>query len=384
MLTASLRRSCVPLVLLVACAREARPPQAPFTEPDSIGYKTLAYASPLCTTCISARRLAVMGDTTEPGSLVDSWLRVVRDSSGNYWVSQPGFVSVFDHEGRFLRTVGRKGAGPMEFRAPLPVYVEAGGRIHVLDASRRETVLNPDFSFALQRAFPGRANDVLALPDGRYVANMWLNSSDGIGMPLHVVEGESVSQSFGKPVGEPSLVSPFSAERVLGGDTRGRILASEVYALRLDVYSGHGVRLGGVVGRPLNRARVQQGAWTDENPPASRIWAVQVDSADRLWVLEWLRRDDWREFVGPVQVPGGTTRLDMRDRATPIQSLYRCVVEVIDLQAQEVIARYEGREHFQQFAGPNGLVVGQVYSEDGTLRVGVWQLQFHPQTRRDR
>lgn len=49
------------------------------------------------------------------------------------------FVAVYDGDGRFLRRIGRKGAGPGEFGSPSDLFFDPEGRLWVRDA-RRATV----------------------------------------------------------------------------------------------------------------------------------------------------------------------------------------------------------------------------------------------------
>src|SRR5690606_20588771 len=132
------------------------------------------------------------------------WVR--RDSRGRYYVlfAYATTIKVFDAQGRFLRTVGRKGAGPGEFEGATGLYVSDADTLHVLGwGTSRHSVFAPDFSFV--RSNPLALQPQLQwqmLPDARVVLNVDIRSPDLIGIPLHLlgVDGALV-RSFGSETG---------------------------------------------------------------------------------------------------------------------------------------------------------------------------------------
>ncbi|HKK26489.1 MAG TPA: 6-bladed beta-propeller [Gemmatimonadota bacterium] len=83
------------------------------------------------------------------GSLEDTLLqgpaRLAADARG-VWVADPmaGRILRFDHEGRLVRAVGRRGGGPGEFRSMRDLEADPDGRAWVLDrADARVTILDP-------------------------------------------------------------------------------------------------------------------------------------------------------------------------------------------------------------------------------------------------
>lgn len=68
------------------------------------------------------------------------------DAAGNIYVadSRNQRIQVFNPEGRYLRTIGRKGQGPGEFMSTRSLNFDGEGRLHVLDnAQRRIHVFTP-------------------------------------------------------------------------------------------------------------------------------------------------------------------------------------------------------------------------------------------------
>ena len=80
---------------------------------------------------VTLRRIEIVpgariGDRDGPG-LVGSRFRNVACSQGAYYYSDllRHDIAVFDPAGTFLRTIGRAGGGPGEFRQPVPLLVDA-------------------------------------------------------------------------------------------------------------------------------------------------------------------------------------------------------------------------------------------------------------------
>lgn len=365
----------------VSCNRDNSDDRGLFATVDSVGFRQVAPATALCHSCIQVQRVAVLGDSMDPGMLVDTWLRVVKDSLNNYWVSQPRTVKVYDPHGAFLRQVGRAGSGPLEFRMPLPLHTDQEGRVHILDANRRETIVSADFTYFEDHPFPGRPQDVVALPDGRYVANMWVASAERIGLPLHVVDGESITQSFGVVRHDGAEASAFSSRRVIARDEAGRIFAARHHEYLIDIWSPSGGRLAGLEGPSLNAQPVLPGAYSDQNPPANRIWAIRPDSQKHLWVITWNRRPGWRELMRPVVDQQGRTRFEMKDAGTPFQDMFFSRIDVIDLNTLTLLARRDGPPMFISFIGTEGLAAAQEFTENGITRIGIWNVGLTPNGR---
>lgn len=98
------------------------------------------------------------------------------DAKGRIYVADydAHHLKVFGPDGKFIKTIGRKGQGPGEFQAP--AYVEiGGGRIFVWEAmNRRISILDAEGKFLLSTPYyPGVFGLLIrmrALPDGRLVA----------------------------------------------------------------------------------------------------------------------------------------------------------------------------------------------------------------------
>ena len=118
------------LSLLLGCTRLDNSGPAWAARADSSEFRPVTRAPEVCTTCIRVEPIVFLGDTAGAGSLEVAGLNVVRDSSGDFWVSQRQGLMVFGPTGAFERRIGRAGGGPLEFQAiPIPVHTDSQGRV---------------------------------------------------------------------------------------------------------------------------------------------------------------------------------------------------------------------------------------------------------------
>lgn len=101
---------------------------------------------------------------------------VAVDAKGLVYVADADahHLKVFGADGKFLRTIGRKGQGPGEFQGPEFVEI-GGGRIYIWESmNRRISALDAEGKFIASTPFNPGAFGVFirmrALPDGRLVA----------------------------------------------------------------------------------------------------------------------------------------------------------------------------------------------------------------------
>jgi DNA-binding beta-propeller fold protein YncE len=94
---------------------------------------------------------------------------VVTDSNGDIYVAEShtdvtdpnliGRISVFDKTGKFLRTIGKTGTGPGEFRTPHALEFDSQGRLIVADRhNHRIQILTKDGKFITEYKEFGRVS----------------------------------------------------------------------------------------------------------------------------------------------------------------------------------------------------------------------------------
>lgn len=374
------RRRCVlapilvaPIGLILACATSDSESFDWNEVRDSTAVQPLVESRSFCRDCIGLERVLILGDTVGPG-YVEWTTGVTRDRLGNYWVGQRGSVKVFDSAGRFVRDVGRPGKGPMEFGRPTPIYTDGDGRIHILDPTNfRETIVGPDLVLYAEKGLPGFVQFAAPLPGGdRYAVNMWLPTVDRIGLPLHVIEGRDVLYSFGVAADRDTRpLDEFTARRVLATDRSGHIFSAPYYDYLIEAWTPRGRRITGFEGPLLNEKDPLPAAFSDENPPPNTMLAIHADRAQRLWVVRWHRRPDWRDNVVEQVFPGG--EIVLSPKGNDQSSVFQTQIDVIDLNEALILASSTRQELLERFVD-DGLVLETQYLENGTPQLVVWKI----------
>lgn len=333
----------------------------------------LTNQKPVCETCIHVEPTVALGDADGPGYVVATdW--VVRDSLGRYWVGQyRDMIKVYDSTGRYVRQVGRPGAGPLEFRTPLPVVTDSGGRVHVVDpGNARVSVIGPDFALAQEYRLPLSVWHAASLPDAdSYVLNAAISTADGIGLPLHIVRRSAIVRSFG--MSGTGVVNPSRLYRLLATDRLGRIYAAWPYEYVIEVWNDAGSLMRRLEGPAVSEGQPRGGVYSDRNPPLSRIAALRVDASNRLWLILSMRRADWRAGMRELRLSGGRVALEPLNDDWGL--IYRTEIHVIDLLSPAQIGRTIREEYIDAFVG-DGLVLEDRVSDDGTPRLVVWKMSW--------
>ena len=324
------------LTALSGCAEEVREPGSFFGD----GCILDTEAAP-CDDCIEFAHVTRLGsDEMGPGFLFDrgTMENVVRDRLGNYWVGQNEEIKVFDPDGAFLRTVGRRGDGPMEFGRAAPMHADASGRVHVFDrVNLRISLIDEAFTLVEEKRLPTRVSAEAPLDDGdRYVVQASIEGPGREGMTLHIIDGTGVLKSFGAGEEEPDEgFSLGSIDLRLAGGPEGRVFAAQAIEYMIEAWSPEGTRVGALRGEPqLNTEASLQEPPSPESPLPSGIGDIHADSGGLLWVYLLILRPDWLQHI--VWDPSG----DVSSEFTPdvITRIYQPRLDVIDLAACTLVA----------------------------------------------
>lgn len=385
---ASILALAVSVMLLGACSYGESHPNEDVPSPwtweearEGAGFRPLAEGLVVCSECLAGEQLAVLGDTDGPGYL-DMVLfngEVVRDSLGNFWVSQRGTVKVFGPTGDFIAEVGRPGQGPMEFQYATPVYADTAGRVHILDSiNNRETIVGPDFELYSDRRLPAGFFEAAApLANGkRYVLQMWVETADRIGFPLHISEGPKILHSFGALAdGASGLREAQTAQRYLATDAHDHIFSAELYNYSIEAWTDTGQRIIGLSGPPLNDTEFVPGPWSATNPPPTQIRGIDVDDAGRLWVARLQVKRDWLDSTVERIRPDGSLFLALKD--DDFGAVYQTRIDVIDLNTASIVASSDQDGVFTKFLGDN-LMVAMRILPDGNSALVISRLALIP------
>lgn len=88
---------------------------------------------------VSVRRSVTIGEIDgQPEYTFGSVSSVAADRAGRIYVSDAmaDEIRVYDHDGRFLQRIGRRGDGPGEFRTPTGLAFDSAGLLYVRDETR--------------------------------------------------------------------------------------------------------------------------------------------------------------------------------------------------------------------------------------------------------
>ena len=351
--------SAIPLALVIACAPDDAGPAASFAE------GCVLNTANVCDDCLVLEHEFQIGSVAGPGFISGRGGedQIVRDGSGNYWLGQRDYINVYDPDGEFIRTVGRKGEGPMEFERAYPFHADAGGHVHIWDPHNlRVSIVSPEFALVDEKPLSGvQINDMMALDDGKlYVMQMWSSDPANPGQPLHIVDGQEVLVSFGAQYGpgdDPLDFNPVD-QRYAAVAPDGSIMVAHREEYRIEAWSRDGQLLGSLTGPDLENTAFEPGEVTAENPLPNFLTDLHVDASGRVWVSQLLRRPDWVER-SEEDPQGGLMPAGM-----DILNWFRSRVDLVDVETCTLLASHEQDPFFLDFV-EDGLVADVEFSPEG-------------------
>lgn len=326
--------------------------------------------APACSRCI------IELSTPTPLSDLSATSRIIRLSSGTIVLSDlwnSDRLQVFSSDGRRLRTLGRRGRGPGEYRNIVDLKLDQAERLHVFDYNGRWTILDSAGTVLATHRIPTGIfqGGVALLPGGGLVINMPDPTPERFGYWLFVTDSTGRVQA---PMGVRFTEIPFSA--AVSSVARRHVLPRadgtwvvHVVAYTIQRFDRTGRRLQEITretdwfpeydyadwpDRVRNRTEIS----TDEGP---RPWisGASIDDAGRLWVAITLGLPGWsRERIDEGWV----------------SDQFETVIEVWDLADAKVLASRKVPYYTIGFAESGELVtvVETPYRSDLTLwRVGL-------------
>ena len=307
---------------------------------------------------IAVTRIASFGDSAGPASAHNSFTIGVT-SAGNYYVAptyEPGRVSMFSANGKFLRAFGGHGDGPGEIRHASRVFVTLGDTIRVWDNTRqRMTVFDPSGEFVRLQGLEGSPN-YLEMRHGTTFAG--LNGIADRALPIvSVLDGDGRRQRGIAGMPRSNL------------DFRVITVSNEfVYVARSDQYVveryDHAGQQRGEIRREAPWFRV-----VNEGYPI--LLDMLVDDAERVWVLLRYPRPG-SQPLKPTYSVGEVRRYNPQD----VLNRFAYRIEVLDFEHATVLAanRFEG-SLARRFLKPMTLV-SSMETPDGLVRIHTWRLRL--------
>ena len=336
LLTRSMKHAPVPCLSPSGCSACQRRYALPAQEPEVVSGQVT------CGDCvITLDTVVTIGGLSGPGlHVIDRFSGVAVDRRGRFLIngSGPPEISVFDSTGKFLRTVGRRGEGPGEYRSIRHIAV-GPQYIHVFDFRAGRTMLDHDFAVVRTDRFPGAIDYSVVRSDDEVVFAADVPTPESVGHQLHVLrpsgelvsygyEGRRVSIPFDGPVvlgvghgrqrryrvDIAQLHQPARALGV-GARTQGR---QGVRAACGGIRHGYEFERSGHVGRPGTLDHMAYpGSGMDTAGLSGRRDAVGATSRMGGWLAGSGRsrnRTDTRSSSSGRRLPGLRRRLQLRGR----------------------------------------------------------------------
>ena len=365
------RVAFVPILLLPLTSASGQEVRTIRGSPGSEGYE------------IFLEHVLSLGERDGPGRVMRPDA-MARDSRGNYLVAHGDgagaakSIWVFDPNGAFQKSIGRKGEGPGEYMGIGRMDVLQGDTLIVFDrVLLRRTTLSPTGQVIETQPYQaGGFFDSTMLPDGRMVLNQHFRTPESVGYPLQLLSADGrVIRSLGAVNPEYRTHQPVKYRRmVLPGPDGGSVWSVGRGDYLFELWDTLGARK-----EALQREAdwfvpfvADGGISADGPPPPTWLRLAQKKDSSRVWVVATVPRRDWREVA--------SKNPDVGSNLTALFGLYDWVVELVDLEHAVLVAStlFEGME-FVSFLGREHLVS---YREDesGYPFLDVWHLTLSPPT----
>lgn len=337
------------LVLVAGCSSDAPDLASSISlpEPDwhsagDLRSRTTLDESSVCTTCVELDSVSVLGGELDGPRAIDVGTGYVAvDGRGRFWLGQIESILVVAPSGEVISRVGRRGEGPLEFTAPRPAFSDNAGNVFVYDpGNSRVSVIDPGFSLVRDFPAPNAIRDIARVSDSVFFTN---GSSIG-GTPFRVISNDTIVADFGTAPQTPE--ADMFAFGPVAAAADGTLYWSSQYEFEISVRDLDGSELTRFIQPGFNVPRVELGPFTEANPPPNRILDLRVDDDGFLWVLKWVRQDDWRS--GMIS-SGRDGRLGFLNRDSG--NAFDTEIDVIDPSRGAVVARLRTDLMLRGFAG---------------------------------
>jgi hypothetical protein len=306
----------------------------------------------------------VLSDSASPVKSSNLELTAI-DSRKRYYVPakfENRFL-VFDSSGRFLRSVGRQGKGPGEYRFLNTILAGGGDTILAVELGQGISVLT--FEYRYVRRMTAFILDPIQLRNGGYA---FVAPDKQTNWPDQI----AILDKRGK-LQKRFWIGPKRTEenRQFGGrssalteDSDGAIWAAMRGEYLIDQWSPSGNRRT-IVKRAVDDPALKDLIALRFNEP--NIQDLQIDSAGQLWVLFTLRNGNTHRLR--VQTEHGVRDEDIDECDT--------VIDVIDVRRGELLASTRSPSGRLMFAAP-GVVYRLTEGSDGSNVLEVLDVKLVP------
>ena len=306
---------------------------------------------------------SVPGMEPMPGS------KVAKDARGRFLVAPvvtPGTIAVFDSAGSFVKSLGRSGDGPGEFREVSAIQQGSADSILVLDSNGRITVVDPELELSrtVQLQARGTISAIAAAgPETVFAATLLMDRSVAERITVVDLESGSVIGEAGGSLPGDTMEANY---RSLARDESGTVWAGRGDARELDGLDPS----GNLIQRfPLSPGPGPCGQNVAEGTTPPRLLQVGSSASGLIWLMLWQRLPTEPE---PAPASGGAIRkLDVSE----MQRMNAVWVEGFDPETGQTILCHEFGELVPAgFAGAD-LVYTLRNDEAGNMKIELYRMQ---------
>lgn len=308
---------------------------------------------------------------------------VVQNHRGGYVLfSSAALPTVFDSQGVFLRTIGRRGQGPGEMRMALSGWVLPPDSFAVLETFGTTHVFGPEFEYARSLIVPiPIIHSVLVRnwPDAVLISGS-IDTPDLFGVPFHLVDFSEpparIADSFGAIPDEvipPYEGMAFTAYELSAGEGDTWWSArSRTYTL--SEWSGTNERIRTIERRPKWFSEPSDMMIGGPNtPPSPAVTGLFIDARNILWVFARVASPEWPKAHSRAQLYEGAT--EVPGDAVDTEYLYRSRVEAIDPERKVLLATHAFNSEMTSVL--SGGMAAFAVTDDGVPEVHIVQLRLN-------
>lgn len=328
----------MPVTLIVATSIVAALPAIP-TIPQQ---PTLIPDKPTCQGCeivLGPTRVA-LGDDLSSDLQLSGFLALVRGST-YVAAARSGAPQAFDRQGRYLRSLGRTGSGPTEFRSSSAFALGPDDSLAVFDGGNaRINIFDGDLRFARSIRAPQSIinGGMVWLPgSGGFVLSGIRVDQAQAGYTVHLYASDgSHRRSIAEAPAQPNspTSSGFQAFRLLQATSNDELVSVPIAldgSYRIDVWH----LPSGQLRHSWRREKKEFAAVTGPFPP--RVVSTRVDSTGLLWTVVVVRAEDW-ERGAKVRAIGEGPNREVGYQIVDRNLISDVIIEVVDFRRGKLLA----------------------------------------------
>lgn len=293
--------------------------------------------SATCPSCRIELGSVMISDEGADGHFGD-FLGLSADRSGRIFVVssvEPYAIMIFDSAGRYMRSFGRAGDGPGEYRFALPPVPTVGDTLLVFDVSRRRmTILGPSFEVVRSSALTFVVRGAAVLPDGRIVVNADPMVPNQAGRPLHVLGPQgAVLESWGDVNAPVPSYQSWENRRRLASDQDGRLWTARPNDYLVEEWDSAGRRVTQLRLEATWLPRWDEAVTRPDSVPPNPVIVKVWREGDLLWVASLVADQRWRPLRSSSDNPG-----DVTIRGLDRNRVWDTRIDVIDITNYSLLA----------------------------------------------